>query len=193
MDNRQMEPYEEYPDANDIESIAEGLTPYGDNTLKNKYLSFRACGFSIRESERLANCTQRTVERWRAQDEEFRRLDTQGVSELRKSLAKEYVFSEFLRNFRLVLEKDAKVLAKSLAKPKLNDRGEMVDPLSKEEHEYLRKIRGMYSAQQLEAVRLALMSAEERKAAGGVSAQFNFTQFVMDLRKEPAARVIDGG
>lgn len=155
------------------EAIAESLTPYfTDDSDKTRYLSYRASGFTVLESCKLIDIHPRTVSRWRDKDERFNHYDTSGLSQLRKDLAATFTYAEFTRNFRLVLEKDFQVLSKAATK----------QDLSPDEKDYLHKIRGFYTPQQLQAIRQILMPQDSNQN-GPLPANFNFTQFVMNISK----------
>lgn len=119
-------------------SIARSIIPYPRDDDKAKYLGYMACGFSIREALRMVKKSKQTLSTWR-HDPIFVSLEDR-VPEFRKELSKEYVEIEFFRNFRLVLEKDYRVLMDSLDKDKV---------LAKEDNDYLLRLRSQYSPQQL--------------------------------------------
>lgn len=127
--------------------LAESLLPYmlGDSK-KAVYLSYRATGFAVREAIRLAGVTQRTVQRWRASDPTFNDIDGDKLPEIRKKLGANFTQLEFLRNYRLVLLKDFRIIKKSLSK----------DELTKNEQSYLIKARSNYTPQQLEILQRLL-------------------------------------
>lgn len=152
------------------ESIATSIVPYQRDDPKARYLSLRCCGFSIREALKLIGNAHSTLFFWR-QNEVFVDLENR-IPEFRKELGLEYANLEFMRNYRLVLEKDYRVLQKSLEKPK---NGEEPEPLTTQEHQYLLKMRGHYTPQQLQAM-------EVISAAGGEEG-FDFTKFVLTLTK----------
>jgi hypothetical protein len=164
------------------EAIAEGILPYyADDSNKTRYLSFRACGFSSSEAMNLTGVVPRTLMRWRESDEEFRRLDGPDIGELRRSLAAEFLGAEFTRNMRLALLRDYHILSKA-NKAHLGQGDELSD---REEH-YLRTIRPMYSAQQLQAMIKAVQGQPG-------DASINFSQMVVNINKaEGIARSIVG-
>lgn len=158
--------------------IAESLLPYmlGDGK-KSAYLSYRVCGFAIREAQRLAGVTQRTVLRWRKADPEFKALDTHKLPAVRKQLGADFTQMEFLRNFRLLLKKDFDIIWKFA----------MGKVLSKAEMAYLKGMRKLYTPQQLEVLKRVL-------SGGGAPQSFTFTQFVVKLaqeRQEQTGEVFD--
>jgi len=134
---------------------------------KSVYLSYRACGFTIREAQRLAGVTQRTVLRWRKADPEFKAADTTKLAQIRKQLGADFTQMEFLRNFRLLLKKDFDIIWKFVA-------GTV---LSKAEMVYLKSMRKLYTPQQLEVLKRVL-------SGGGAPQSFSFTQLVINLAKK---------
>lgn len=150
----------------DPEAIAEAIVPYfPDDTNKSRYLSYRACGFTVTESIKFASIATRTLRRWRADDDEFRRLDTLGISELRKSVGDEFLEMEFRRNYRLILQADYNVISKQVRQ----------EILTNDEHSYLLKARAHYTPQQLETLERILGEVDDKK-------EFDFTSFVLSLR-----------
>jgi len=149
------------------EHIAESMVPYfPDDEKKSRYLSFRVAGFTVREATSMVGIHDRTVKRWREADPAFAAIDLTGLSTLKKQLGSEYLNIEFTRNFRMVLEKDFRVLAKSLNG----------NALTKEEDAYLLKLRGFYTPQQLAVIQQLI---GESSAEG-----FDFTKMVLEIRRE---------
>jgi hypothetical protein len=152
-----------------IESITESLMPvFSDSSLKSKYLSFRATGFSMRESVKLTGISMRTLQRWREDDARFKKTDLDGMNDIRKRMGADVVFMEFLRNFRVCLAKDSLVLDKAYKNP----RG-----MTDDEKQYLKLIRPLYTPQQLNLVRQALTTDDSRVQS------FNFNDIVMKLSR----------
>lgn len=151
----------------DEEQIAKSIVPWNRDDARARYLGLRSSGFAIREALRLIGKAQSTLSAWR-HDEVFADLENR-IPEFRKELALEYANLEFLRNYRLVLEKDYRVLKKSLDKD--------LEVLPKQEHGYLVKMRSHYTPQQLQIIE-ALISAE---GAGEVG--FDFTRAVIELSR----------
>ena len=146
--------------------IANSIIPvYSDGTKKANYLSYRVSNFSMRESCQLANVSEKQVGRWRKDDPTFNHLDTDGLTELRKTMASEYMDMQFTRNFRLVMEKDFRVLFKDATEPEKMDDAD---------HKYLEKIRQHYTPQSLAMVKQIL-------GGGNVSEPFDFTKQVLKM------------
>ena len=156
----------------DTESIAESLTPYFGDNKQTKYLSYRASGFSVREACEMVGITQKTAHRWREASPAFNTYDTTEIGKLRKELGGQFAYTEFLRNFRLIMEKDRQVLTKSV-KP------ESAEEMTRSEEAYLLKSRGFYTPQQLEVIRQVLVGDPGESGAN----QFDFTALVMHVHR----------
>jgi len=154
-------------DPGDEQAIAESAMPvFYEDSRKAKYLSYRACGFTIRESKELVGVTERTIRNWRHADPEFERWDREAIGELREKLGNRFLEIEFRRNYRLILQKDFDVLSRSVE-------GE---ELTYQENQYLLRARSHYTPQQLETLENILSGRHD----GGP--EFNWTEFVLSLR-----------
>jgi len=149
-------------------AIAGSSLPYSEDSKKSKYLSYRLMNFTIRESLDLAKVTWRSLHTWRQTDAQFAVMDGEGLTERRKQLAAEYLNIEFNRNFRMVLEKDFRVLFKTLTSP---------EAMTKNDQEYLLKLRSHYTPQHLGIIKQLL-------DGGDVDKPFDFTKLTMTLRTE---------
>lgn len=147
------------------EQIAKSIVPYNRDDARARYLGLRASGFGIREALRLIGKAQSTLSAWR-HDSEFSALEDR-VPELRKTLALEYANLEFLRNYRLILEKDYRVIKESLVKDAI---------LSTQDHQYLLKMRSHYTPQQLQIIEALITGGLE----GG---EFNFTNIILEMSR----------
>jgi hypothetical protein len=91
---------------------------------------------------------------WR-QDPKFVDLEKR-IPEFQEKLAKDYIKLEWFRNFRLVLEQDYRILRKVLSRKQMKvtlpdgTDDEIPIPLATQEHDYLMKMRGQYTPQQLQ-------------------------------------------
>jgi hypothetical protein len=119
-------------------SILQRVDGYDEKI--SSYISFRACYFSISESLKMANATKKELALW-YEDEDFHNLDTKLIKEFQKAHGKTALTIQYTRNFRLVVQKDAEVIAKSLDPDSI---------LSKFEEQYLNRLRGTYSPEQLQ-------------------------------------------
>jgi len=83
-------------------------------------------------------------------------------------LAKDYVELEWLRNFRFVLEKDKRIITKSLGYGEIDPETHKPYEMTREDQEYLLKMRGQYTVDQMKAL----------EAIVGQNTGFNFTELV---------------
>ena len=151
----------------ETEEMASSIVPFMHDEKKASYITKRVCNFSVREACQLAKVSEKSVRRWREADPRFNHLDTEGLTELRKTFASEFIDMQFTRNFHLVLEKDFKILYKDATDVTLTD----------EESNYLIKMRSHYTPQALAVVKQLL-------SGGTIAEPFNFTKTVMTIRRE---------
>lgn len=154
------------------ENIQTALSAIADiaayNPYMRSYLSFRACGFSFRESCQLAGVGESTVRRWKASYSDFAELDEKGnIRELVDKFSYRYLEFEFLRNYRLVLKKDYDVILKSVLTP---------ESMAKGEENYLMRARSHYTPEQLAVIKKLI-------EAGGME-ELSFTQLVLQFGQE---------
>ncbi len=151
-------------------SAAMSLIPYRRDDLRAKYLGWMSSGFSDEEALYVLGLNRSWLELMR-QDDKFSDLEER-IPELRKVLSQEYTEMDFYRNFRMVLEKDHRVLRTSLGMELVEDEdGEMVPAeLSAFDQQYLLKMRSAYTPQQLQLL--------ESVASGGDG--FNFAKWVKE-------------
>lgn len=114
---------------------------------KAAYLSWRALGFTVRESCDLTPCSFSTLLRWRREDEEFAEFETKWLRELQQGTAKDLLRLDFMRNMRLALYRDFKVLFKAAYD---------LHSLSARELTYLKIIRRLYTPQELVVLEKAM-------------------------------------
>ncbi len=148
-------------------AIAGSLLPWPYDDAKARYLGFRACGLSPREATHMVHFGHSWLSKCR-RDPKFLDIENR-IPEIRRELAKEYTEIDFYRNFRLVMEKDYRVLQKSLGMAK-DDAGNTLG-MTPYDQQYLLKMRANYSPQQL-----SIIEAVVSGASGG----FNFAQFMAD-------------
>jgi len=149
-------------------AIAQTVIPYPRDDPKARYLGLRASGFTIREALKLIGYGHSALSMWR-RDEAFAEVEIK-LPEYRQRLANEYVHLEFIRNYRLVLEKDYRVLQHSIHPDKDEDGN--AKPMSSQDHSYLLKARSHYTPQQLEIIEALMSGTEPGK-------EFNFTDFIL--------------
>lgn len=135
---------------------AQTLIPYRRDDDRSKYLGYLCCGFSDEEALFVLglNTTWLKVAR---QDDKFSDLELR-IPELRKELCREYTELDFYRNFRMVLEKDHRVLRTSLGM----DTDEEGNPaeLTSYDQQYLLRLRSVYTPQQLQLLAAATVGAD---------------------------------
>jgi len=151
-------------------SAAMSLIPFRRDDLRCKYLGYLACGFSDEEALYVLGLTRSWLESARS-DSKFTDLEER-VPEIRKELSQEYTELDFYRNFRMVLEKDHRILRKSLEMELVKDEetGELVPAeMTPFDQQYLLRLRSAYTPQQLQLLE-AVVSGND----GG----FNFADWV---------------
>ena len=154
------------------ESIPRAIVPWNRDDDRSRYLGLRSSGFTIRETLSLIGKAKSTLSLWR-HDSTFLELEN-NMPALQKTLAFEYVGLEFLRNYRLILEKDYRVIKGSLnRKVTHDDEGRpYTKPQDAQDFQYLLKARAHYSPQQLQVL-------EQIFGGKGADKNFNWTEFVM--------------
>jgi hypothetical protein len=149
-------------------SIASSIIPYDRDDEAAMYFGYRVCGLSVREALQLIDRSKAWLSGCR-HDPKFVELESR-IPELRQELSRDYNEIEWFRNFRLVLEKDYRVLKRSLEMEKDSD-GKPVK-MSDADTAYLLKLRSQYTPQQLGMLETIL------KASG--SDNFNFAKWVSE-------------
>src|SRR3972149_2448857 len=160
------------------ELVNSGL-PLNNNPRKASYLTYRASGFSVRECCALAEVTFATVLKWRREDAEFREWEEKRLPELQHGLVGDLVRMEFLRNFRLALRRDFKLLYKA----NYNLHG-----MSDREYELLKVIRKHYAPQDLLAIQKALEPDQGDLPPGGYRESLTLTVEGRQVDDEHARR-----
>jgi hypothetical protein len=152
----------------EVESIAQSFVPtFSDDSKKANYLSYLIANFAHREACQLTPVSEKQVRRWKDADENFEKLCTSGLTELRKQFANQFIDMQFTRNFHLVLQKDFRVLYKDALGGKLDEN----------ENKYLEKIRQHYTPQSLAMVKQLL-------GGGTVEQPFDFTRLTLSIKRE---------
>jgi len=145
-------------------SIAETLIPWRKDDNRARYLGYLACGFNPEEALYMLGLKLEWLEEQR-QDDSFSAFELK-VPEIRKELSKEYIELDFFRNFRMVLEKDYRVLYKALDEDAL---------MTNAENQYLLKLRSAYTPQQLQIM--------EQVMKGVGTGDWNFAQWAKENRE----------
>jgi hypothetical protein len=159
-------------DSETLNILVSGIPQLDGDEISHKkalYLSYRISNFTVHESCALVPCSMKQVKRWRDADENFRKLDGEGLTELRKKMGMEFLDMQFTRNFRMVMERDFRILYKEAT--------EGIGGLTRSEITYAEKIRQHYTPQSLALVKQLL-------AGGNSDAPFDFTKFVMEIQRE---------
>ena len=154
-------------------SAAATLIPYRRSDDRAKYLGWLCSGFSDEEALYVLGLTRSWLSDARA-DSKFIELE-EHIPEFRKELSKEYIELDFQRNFRMVLEKDRRVIRTSLGMELVEDEetGEMVpEQLSSFDQQYLLRLRSAYTPQQLQLLEAVVGG----KDGGGI----NFAKWVSE-------------
>jgi hypothetical protein len=148
------------------------IIPYVSQGSEKKaaYLAFRYAGFATRESFRLAGIRQRTVQLWRKTDPRFADLEAASYGPRRVELRRELQQIAFSRNLHLYLERDYTILLKAR---------DSYEEMTKDEKEYLLKVRSMYTAQQ-QAVLDGMLSPSDQGNT------FNLNQFIFQMNQARA-------
>jgi len=139
-------------------AIASAIVPYDRDDVRAMYFGYRASGLSVRETLNIIHRSKPWLSMCRL-DPEFVDLESR-IPEFRKELSKEYIDLEFTRNMRLIFEKDRQVIKKSM---------DSNQTLTKFEHDYLLKARGMYTPTQLQILEAIV---------GGKVDEFNFADLI---------------
>lgn len=153
-----IEPGRSDVEPDDYEEMLKARIPLNNNPRKASYLTYRSAGFSVRESCMLAEISFATVLKWRREDPEFRSWEGERLDWLQQNLAHDLTQMEFMRNFRLALRRDFKLLYKANY-----NLGGMTD----REYDLLKVIRKHYTPQDLLAIQKALEPDTDRLPPGG--------------------------
>lgn len=168
----------------DYEEMLKARIPLSNNPRKADYLSNRACGFSVRESCMLASISFASVKKWRREDEEFRAWESgEKLAWLQTNVSHDLQQMEFMRNFRLCLRLDKKILFKA---------NYNLEGLTDREHEVLKVIRKHYTPQDILAVQRALVPEPDQMPPGSYKESITVTvegrQVDSEAARKAAAR-----
>lgn len=162
-------------------SIATTLIPWRKDDNRAKYLGYLACGFNVEEALYMLGLKVTWLEEQR-QDENFSMYELK-VPEIRKELSREYIELDFFRNFRMVLEKDYRILRLALGMDGSSPDFDGSVMMSGQDHQYLLKMRSAYTPQQLQILEQVMK---------GVGAEgFNFAKFVAENQAAIASSGIE--
>ena len=158
------------------ESIAQSIVPYNRDDDRARYLGLRSSGFSIREALQLIGKAKSTLSLWRT-DPNFVSIENR-LPEFRQKLAVEYVNLEFIRNYRLILEKDFRVIYSSLNPRKDKDDNSL--PMAAQDFQYLLKMRSHYTPQQLQIIE-TVVNPDTKDS--GTDDALNFTEMAIRISR----------
>ena len=151
-------------------SAAASLIPYRCDDLRRKFLGWMCSGFSDEEALYVLGLNRAWLADARL-DSKFTDLEER-IPEFRKELSREYVELDFHRNFRMVLEKDRRVIRRSLGMDLIEDEdtGEIAPAeMTPYDQQYLLRLRSAYTPQQLQLLEAVVLGKD-----GG----FNFADWV---------------
>ena len=94
----------------------------------------------------LAEISRRTLYHWRQKDPEFDSIERKTLPELRKTFTQEIVFWEYIRNLRMTMAVDERLLEKAVLTP---------EDLTRQDWVQLKSMRKMYSENGLTDLRVA--------------------------------------
>ena len=114
---------------------------------KVAYLAYRSCGFTITQSCDLADIHISTVHKWRKIDATFKRFEEEELRTLQESVGNDVIKFEFLRNMRLLLKSDMKIIAQGV---------NSVETLTEREFELFKNLRKFYTPHDLLALEKVL-------------------------------------
>ncbi len=151
----------------DYEEMLKARIPLSNNPRKASYLSYRASGFSVRETCALVPVSFATVKAWRRDDSEFRGWESgEKLAWLQHNISSDLMTMEFMRNFRLALRMDFKILYKA----NYNFAG-----MTDNEVAVLKAIRKHYTPQDLMSIQRALQPDADALPPGSYRESVTYT------------------
>ena len=142
------------PEAFDAFQVVVPVFEGREGWQKMRYLAYRATGFTPKEAIELLGLRLATLLRWRKRDPFFASWERERLRELQRR-GYEILRIEFVRNMRLALYRDYKVLMKAAVS---------LEELTPAERDYLRLIRRHYTPEGLVALERALTPIEKQPA-----------------------------
>lgn len=85
------------------------------DSKKMTYLGYRSTGFGVNEAVILAGISRSTVQHWRRVDPAFKEIETNRLIELQAKIGPEVVRLEFMRNYRMIMQKDYQVIGEVMS------------------------------------------------------------------------------
>ncbi len=161
------------------EEMLKARIPLNNNPRKASYLTYRSAGFSVRESCMLAEVSFATIKKWRREDEEFRQWEGERLDWLRRNISSDLMQMEFMRNFRLALRRDFKLLFKG---------NYDLAGMTEREYDLLKSIRKHYTPQDLLAIQKAMEPDPDVLPPGGYRKSVTVTVEGREVEGEEARR-----
>ena len=103
---------------------------------KMAYLAYRSTGFTPTQSADLAEVSMQTLRNWRKNDQVFCNFEENELQRLQETVGNDVIRFEFLRNMRMLLKADFKVIAKGITN---------LDKMSPREYEIFKALRRFYT------------------------------------------------
>ncbi len=156
------------------ERLVQSLLPWNYDDKKSKFLAMRASGFATREALNLCDSAKSTLSGWR-KIPKFVEIEN-NLPELRQQIRMEYSSTMFFRNYVMVQNKDFQILERSLETDDIDivdshgktRKRKIAAQLTKQENDYLLKLRTHYTPQQLEALNV-LLAPDKADGNGGIT------------------------
>lgn len=168
----------DFEDGPDDETLLMARIPLLSGSVnKVHYLGWRAMGFTVRESANLATVTEQTVRRWRKEDSDFEKWESEKLKELQSTVASDLLEIDFKRNMKLAMAPDTDVLYKAACN---------LHSLTEREYDYLKKIRGFYTAAGLIEMQRAMAPIVEDR--DGTTAKLTVTIDAREVHDETGRR-----
>jgi hypothetical protein len=107
---------------------------------KVAYLAYRSCGFTVGQAAELAGTTHQNITSWRKTDKTFKKFEDEELDRLQKTVGMDVIKFEMMRNMRLLLQSDFKVIAKGI---------NALEDMSPREYELFKNLRRFYTPNEL--------------------------------------------
>lgn len=161
-------------DETEDERLVQSLLPWNYDDKKAKFLAMRASGFAVREALNLCDSAKSTLSGWR-KIPKFVEIED-NLPDLRQQIRMEYTSSMFFRNYVMVQNKDFQILERSLQTDEVEisesngkvKKRRIAASLTRQENDYLLKLRSHYTPQQLEALNV-LLAPDKADGNGGLT------------------------
>lgn len=103
---------------------------------KMAYLAYRSTGFTVTQSCDLAEISRTTLTYWRKNDATFKHFEDDELQHLQDTVGNDVIRFEFLRNMRMLLKADFKVIAQGITN---------LNSMSPREYEIFKALRRFYT------------------------------------------------